>query len=149
MTDLAELPINKYLLSFKDSELENEYQEKRRIYAGALFRSLTIKFILLFTPIYIYYLYLFLKSGQKGKNIDDPIAKKRIFMAIVCFPSYITVSLFEIIFSKFYILAKIRCAFCLLMIFAIIGATTVFYFEGRDVFDVVALLAILLLQIVQ
>ena len=149
MTDIAELPINKYLLSFKDSELENEYQEKRRIYAGALFRSLTIKFILLLTPIYIYYLYLFLKSGQMGKNIDDPIAEKRIFMAIACFPSYITVSLFEIIFSKFRILAKIRCAFGLLMIFAIIGATTVFYFEGREVFDAVALLVILLLQIVQ
>ena len=149
MNDIAELPINKYLLSFKESDLENEYQEKRRIYAVALIRSLTIKVTLLLTPIYIYHLYLFLKSGQKGKNIDDPIATKRIFITIVGVPFFGMVGLFEIFFSKFQILSKVRCIFALLIILALIGSLTVFYFRGQDVFDTIALFAILIVQILQ
>ena len=149
MADIEVLPINKYLLIFKESDLEKEYQEKGRIFVGVLMRSLYIKFNLLLLPIYIYNLYFFIKSGQKGKNIDDPIAAKRIFTMIVTVPFLAMIGLIEIFFSKCRILSKIRFVLTLLIILTIIGSTTVFYFEGQDVFDTVALFAILMLQIVQ
>ena len=120
MADIEVLPINKYLLTFKESDLEKEYQEKRRIFVGVLMRSLYIKFNLLLLPIYIYNLYFFIKSGQKGKNIDDPIAAKRIFTMIVTVPFLAMIGLIEIFFSKCRILSKIRFVLTLLIILTII-----------------------------
>ena len=149
MADISELPINKYLLSFKESALEKEFQKKRHVYVSKLIISLSIKLDLLLLPIYIYNLYLFLTSEKKGMNNNDSLAAKRLFVTIVGIPFQCLVISFECLIAKFSILSKLRCVVAIQMLMASIGLTSVFYFEGQDVFDPTTFLAMFFLQIVQ